>query len=98
MTKIESYLGFAIRSGKIIFGYDNLFQSKKTPKLVLICSTQNEKVTNKVFKFCVNNDIECIKLVDLILADLIKRDNCKVVGIIDENLANVIRSELKMDN
>lgn len=98
MTKIESYLGFAIRSGNVIFGYDKLFDCKKTPKLVLVCSTQNEKVSNKVLNFCTDNNIECIKLDNLILSDLIKRENCKVIGVLDENLANAIRFELKMDN
>ena len=98
MTKLESYLGFAIRSGKILFGYDKLFESKKSPKLVLICSSQNEKVSNKVLKFCENYNIICIKLSNLLLSNLIKRDNCKVIGIVDESLASVIRSELKMGN
>ena len=98
MTKLESYLGFAIKSGKVIFGYDKLIECKKTPKVVLICSSQNEKVSNKVLNFCTTNNIECIKLKKFILSDLIKRDNCKVIGVIDENLANAIRFELKMDN
>lgn len=98
MTKLETYLGFAIKSGKVIFGSDKLFDCKKKPQLVLICSSQNEKVTLKVFKFCENNNIECIKLKDSVLSELVKRENCKVIGIIDESLAKAIRSELKMDN
>ena len=50
-NKIKSYLGFAIRSGKVVFGYDNLFVTKKQPLLVLISSSQNEKMTDKVFKY-----------------------------------------------
>lgn len=97
-SKIKSYLSFSIRSGKIIFGVDNLFQAKHKPNLVLICSLQNEKVTNKIIKFCDSSNIAYIKLEQLILADLIGRDNCKVVGLLDNNLAEAIRNELKMGN
>ena len=98
MTKLESYLGFAIRSGKVIFGSDKLFDGKKTPYLVIICSSQNEKVSCKVLKFCDTNKIDCIKLNKLVLSDLVKRDNCKVISLLDYNLSNVVRKELEMDN
>ena len=98
INKIKSYLLFSIRSGKIIFGVDKLFESKKTPKLVIICSSQNEKVTNKIIRFCDENKIKFIKLHDLILGELISRDNCKVVGLLDYNLANAIVNEIEMGN
>ena len=93
--KISSYLMFSIRSGKIIFGVDKLFVSKKMPCVVLICSTQNEKVSNKVINFCNTNRIKVIKLKDLILSELIGRDNCKVVGLLDFNLANAVINEFE---
>ena len=33
-SKLASYIGFAIKSGKVIFGYDNLFKSKKLPRIM----------------------------------------------------------------
>lgn len=96
--KIKSYLGFSIRSGNVIFGSDKLFESSKLPKLFLICSTQNEKVTNKVLKYCENNNIKAIKLDSLVLADLIGRENCKVIGVLDLHLAEAIIKEFEMEN
>ena len=98
IEKIKTYLGFAVKSGNIIFGSDKLFESKKRSFLVLICSTQNEKVTNKVVNFCKKDNIKFIKLKDIILAELLGRDNCKVVGISDFNLANAITNEFQMEN
>lgn len=97
IEKIKAYLGFAIRSGKIIFGSDNLFESKKTPMLVLICSTQNEKVSGKVTRFCEDNNIKVIKLKDICLSELIARDNCKVLGVLDSELASAIINEFEME-
>ena len=97
ISKIKTYLGFAIKSGKIIFGYDNLLIAKNNPYLVLSCSTLNEKMNTKVNTFCNNRKIKCVNLLEVKLSDLIQRDNCKVVGIKDENLSNAILNEFKME-
>ena len=47
-NKLKSYFGFAIKSGKVIFGYDNLFKSKKAPLLVVISPDLAEKMAKKV--------------------------------------------------
>ena len=95
-NKIKAYIGFAIKSGKIVFGYDNLIVAKKNPELVLICQSQNDKVTNKVINFCELRKIPCVKL-NFVLGDLIGR-NCKVIGIMDKNLSVATKKELKMEN
>ena len=97
IKKIKTYLGFAIKSGKIIFGYDKLFEGKKTPSLVLICSSLNDKNTDKVKSFCENYNIKYIKLSNLLLSDIVSR-NSKVVGICDLNLSQVICCELDLLN
>jgi ribosomal protein L30E len=86
------------KSLKSIFGFDNLIKCRKLPKLVLVCSTQNEKVSNKVANFCKINKIDIIKLQNLVLGNLIKRDNTKILGILDENLCRVLKIELEMGN
>lgn len=94
LEKIKTYLGFAIKSGKIIFGSDNLFASSRKPSLVLICSSQNDKVSNKVIDFCNSNKIQVIKLKNVLLFDLLNR-NCKVLGIVDSNLSMAIMNEFQ---
>ena len=96
IEKVKSYLGFAIRSGNVIFGSDKLFEVKKLPKVVIICSTQNEKVAGKVLRFCESNNIYAIRLEELVLSNLIARDNCKVLSILDTSLAEVIKKEFEM--
>lgn len=95
-SKIKSYLGFAIRSGKVIFGYDNLFVTKKSPLLILISSTQNEKMTDKVIAYAMERKIKCIKL-PFVLEDLLGR-NCKVITVLDRSLSDAIYNELKVEN
>lgn len=97
-NKLRAYLGFAIKSNKIIFGYDKLFEGSKNPNLVIICSSLNEKNTNKIFEFCRRMQIKYIKLRNYVLGDLISRNNCKVISICDENFSNVICNELDLLN
>lgn len=97
-SKLATYIGFAIKSGKVIFGYDKLFEARKIPNVVLICSTLNEKNTNKIMEFCNNHTIKYYKLKELVLGEILKRDNCKVIGIIDKNLSNVISNEMDLLN
>lgn len=98
LDKVKTYLGFAIRSGKIIFGVDKLLESNKKSHLIIICSTQNEKVTNKVIRYAETNNIPYIKLGELVLGDIVSRDNCKVIGVLDLNLAIAIKNEFQMEN
>lgn len=98
VEKIKTYVGFAIRSGEIVFGFDNIMKSKSKIKLILISSTQQEKVANKLIKYGEEKNIKVIKLNDYKVEDFTSRDNCKVIGIINYNLAEVILKELEMEN
>ena len=93
-NNLSAYLGFAINSGKIIFGYDNLFKLKKIPYIVLVCSTLNNKMLQKIDKFCNYHKIKLLVLENLILGDIIKRSNCKLIGVCDKNLSHAIVNEL----
>ena len=77
---------------------DKLLEGSKKPHLILICSTQNEKVTNKVIRYADINNISYIKLDNIVLGDIVSRDNCKVIGVLDLNLAVAIKNEFQMEN
>lgn len=94
INKIKTYLGFAIKSGKIIFGYDNIISSKKNQKLILVSETVNEKVSSKINSFAERKNINIINLKDITVEELIGRENSKIVSVIDESLANAIINEI----
>lgn len=93
INKIKTYLGFAIKSGKILFGYDNITVSKKNQKLILVSSTVNDKVLNKINAFAEKKDIKLINLKDITVEELIGRENSKIISVLDESLANAIINE-----
>ena len=88
-NKLETYLGFAVKSNKVVFGFDNLCETRKKVKLVVCSPSVNDKVKQKLILLCKHKKWQMVETLDL-LENLIHRDNCKVVGIIDENLSSAI--------
>ena len=88
-NKLETYLGFALKANKVVFGFDNLCETKKKVKLVVCSPSVNDKVKQKLILLCKHKKWYLIETLDL-LENLIHRDNCKVEGILDDNLSSAI--------
>lgn len=95
INKVKTYLGFAIKSKKILFGYDNIITYKKNQKLILVSSSVNEKVSTKINSFAERNNISIINLTDITVEELIGRENSKIISVLDENLSDAIIKELE---
>ena len=88
-NKIEALLGFAVKSGKIVYGFDNLCETRKNVKLVLCSPTTNNKVKEKLKLLCDHKKWVLAESIDN-LEELIHRQNCKVVGLIDKDMSSAI--------
>ncbi len=93
MNKIASYLGFAIKSRNIIFGFDNLCETKKKIVTVITDNTINNKLKDKLIQLCEYRKWELLTLNDCTLSDLLNR-NCKMVGVTDVHLAQAIKQNI----
>ncbi len=92
--KLASYINFSIKSGDVIFGYDNIFSARKKPILVIYDLTLSNKMIEKLKYYCDMQKIKILPLENLILSDIIKRDNCKVLAFLNINLSKAIENEL----
>ncbi|MCI5714225.1 MAG: hypothetical protein MR288_01195 [Firmicutes bacterium] len=88
INKLSTYFGFSIKSNAILFGIDNIVKSRKPVELIVLCSSANEKTIRTVQ----NKGNKVIQLKNILLSDLVKRDNVKVVAIKNSNLAKAILS------
>lgn len=88
INKLSTYFGFSIKSNAILFGIDNIVKSRKPVELIVLCSSANEKTIRTVQ----NKGNTVIQLKNILLSDLVKRDNVKVVAIKNSNLAKAILS------
>ncbi len=91
-AKIVSYVGFAIKSNKVIWGVDKIIESKKRPVLVLksldLGRSSNNKLDNHLSKLNINT-------IEINMEEVVPNKNCKAIGILDNNLANAIIKEFK---
>ena len=88
--KIETLIGFAIKSRKIVFGEDQIKTLTKKA-LVIIDSSSSEKYKQRVARFANSNEV--VEIEDL--SALTHRDNVHALAILDENLAKGIKEDLE---
>lgn len=88
INKVKTYIGFSIKSNSIVFGSDNILKLKKKPDVVIICNSATEKVINQIKK----TGFKCVMLKNILLSEILQRDNVKVIAIKNDNLAKAILS------
>ena len=86
-SKIESYIGFAIKKGSVVFGCDSIERYKK--KIFVLLETQSlSPNSRKVMEKCsVKFDCKLFEIEDF---DFFKNKNCKALAICDKSLADAI--------
>ncbi len=89
MSSIKSYIGFAVKSGKILYGIDNIIQSRKRKYVMVICKTASENLADKARKYSEKNGIPLI-MAELPLEEMVHKTNCKLIAISDANLASAV--------
>lgn len=95
-NKVKTYLGFSMKSNKIVFGYDNIKTSKKKMYCILICDTMSKKNTEKLIGFGKKLQVPVVVLEqDYMLDDLLNKVNVRAIALIDENLSKQVITELQ---
>lgn len=87
MNKINSYIGFAIKSRKVVYGADNILSSKNCK--LIVAST--DLAQNTIDKLKTKN-------IQIVMVDHSEFQTLNlrglVVGITDENLSNAIKNNI----
>ena len=87
-SKIETFIGFAIRARAFVSGSNSIATVKKA-YLVLLCASSAENTKKLAQKYC--NKFHCdLVLTHKPLEDLCNKTNCKIAVITDKNLANAV--------
>jgi ribosomal protein L7Ae-like RNA K-turn-binding protein len=85
MDKISSYIGFAVKSGSVIIGGDNIEKAKKPPRVILVCESASDRLKKKMQSL---GDAEIIAVENL--EELSHIGGCKALAVTDQNLAKAI--------
>lgn len=92
LTKIKSYVGFAIKSGKAVFGVDQIISLRRPPKIVLYDDSLSENSLSKLKNYLSKQNVNSCKIA---MEEIYPDKNCKAVGILDESLASAIEKSIK---
>lgn len=90
MSKIDGYLGFAVKSGKILYGIDNIEVSKKRKYLLVLCPTAGSNLVKNAKFYSEKYEIPLVT-VDSPLENIIYKTNCKIIALLDANMAKAVK-------
>lgn len=89
MDKIESYIGFAVKSGKILYGLDIIKVYRKKMRLLLLCPGAGENLKKEAEFISSSKEIPLL-ITDVPLQQLTHKMNCKLAAVLDPNLAKAV--------
>lgn len=87
-SKVETYIGFAVRSNKYRTGMNSV-ESLKRANLVIVCTTASENTKKQAFKVAKKFGTRLYQTARP-LAELVYKENTKVMAITDNSLAKAI--------
>lgn len=93
ISKIKTYVGFAVKSRKIKFGVDDILKTKNT-KLIIVSDSLAESGMKKLEGFSERTKVDLIKLREDEFFEIIQNISIKATAISDENLAEAIKKNL----
>lgn len=89
-AKISAYIGFAVRSNKVVYGVDNLTVYKKKIPLILVSSSLADSSLAKAREVATFKDCAIYQLEDGLLEGYTHRQGVKAIAILDTSLAGAI--------
>ncbi len=91
INKAFSYVGFAIKANKTVFGTDSLLGYSKKIHLIIASAALSENALKKIEKLGELKKCPIIKLNETEFDNTVNKTGCKVVGITSFELASAIR-------
>ncbi len=88
--KIDCYINFAVRAGKVLWGVDSLERAKRIPFVILFDETLGANSFKQLETYCSKTGAKALGLPKDYLNNLLKRANVKVLSLTDESLAGAI--------
>lgn len=92
VSKIDCYINFAVKAGKVIWGIDALERSKTAPLIVLYDTSLGANSEKQLCEYIRKKRVKALALPENHLNSLLKRENIKVLSITDISLATAILS------
>lgn len=96
-SKIQTYLGFCVKSGKITLGLDRIELLKRAPNLILADKTLSDGSMKKAVRLSEKFACPFVICEGVSLGELIHRPACKLLAVQEKHLSDAILSEIQTD-
>ena len=90
IEKVKTYVGFAVRSRKILYGADAVTAKIRTVKLVLCQKEINRTAFSRLQNACRENCVAMIITEKDEISQWTHKDRCLCIGITEANLASAL--------
>lgn len=90
--KIASYIGFSVKAGKIVYGYEGVIASRKRLYLLLADRLLSDNSLKKVQRYAESKGIKLYQIEGL--PEYFGGKTVKCIGLAEEHLASATESEL----
>lgn len=87
-SKIKAYVGFALKKGAVIFGFDNIVKSRRS-RLVLMGADASDKTKQQVAFFCDQKHLPLLQG-KTSFEEFFAQKNVKVFSLTDAELARAV--------
>lgn len=92
-SKIETYIGFAIKKGSVVFGCDNIERYRKKMYLLLVTKTLSGNSLSVIKTTAEKRNCTLMEIDDY---DILLKRNCKALAICDKSLSDAIIQNLTL--
>lgn len=89
-SKVESYIGFCRKAGKLTCGANAIEVQKKGVFLLLLCESASDNAKKNAAKLAERFGCELLMTVGRALETFVGRENCKLAAVRDAGLAKAI--------
>ncbi len=92
--KIHTYIGFALKAGKVRLGVNAICTIKGQVPLLLLCNTASENTKKETLKIAKKYNSVIVLVKNERLEDIFYKENCKLAAVLDQSLATAILDNL----
>ncbi len=90
VNKLNAYLGFAQKSGSLVYGVDNIEVKESKVRLAIYDNSLSANSLNKLSNIARRSNITLLES-DIRIDEMLQKNNCKAVGITSTDLAKAIK-------
>lgn len=95
--KIRTMVGFAVKSNRLEIGTDNVLRKNSSAEIVIADVFLSKNALAKIERHCRMRETTLIVTNFNNMLPL-NKPGCKVIGLTDHNMCELVRSEAKKDN